>query len=77
MCPLVAESEELDVAAAEERFAALAGRFGARVGLAHGQQTSEVREQALADFAAGRVRLLVATTVVEVGVDVPEASASW
>ena len=74
VCPLVAESEELDVAAAEERFAALTGRFGARVGLAHGQQTTEVREAALADFAAGRVRLLVATTVVEVGVDVPEAS---
>jgi len=74
VCPLVAESEELDVAAAEERYAQLAGRFGARVGLAHGQQTSEVRETALADFAAGRVRLLVATTVVEVGVDVPEAS---
>jgi ATP-dependent DNA helicase RecG len=74
VCPLVAESEELDVAAAEERFAALSMRFGARVGLAHGQQSSEVREAALADFAAGRVRLLVATTVVEVGVDVPEAS---
>ncbi len=74
VCPLVAESETLDIAAAEERFAQLAGRFGDRVGLAHGQQTSEVREQALADFAAGRVRLLVATTVVEVGVDVPEAS---
>src|SRR5208337_4791211 len=74
VCPLVAESETLDIAAAEERFAALAARFGDRVGLAHGQQTSEVREKALADFSAGRVRLLVATTVVEVGVDVPEAS---
>jgi ATP-dependent DNA helicase RecG len=74
VCPLVAESEELDVAAAEERFAQLAMRFGGRVGLAHGQQTSEVREKALADFSAGHVRLLVATTVVEVGVDVPEAS---
>ncbi|HVC62520.1 MAG TPA: ATP-dependent DNA helicase RecG [Acetobacteraceae bacterium] len=74
VCPLVAESETLDIAAAEERFAALAGRFGDRVGLAHGQQTTEVREAALADFAAGRVRLLVATTVVEVGVDVPRAS---
>jgi ATP-dependent DNA helicase RecG len=49
-------------------------RFGERVGLAHGQQTTEVREKALADFSAGRVRLLVATTVVEVGVDVPQAS---
>ncbi len=74
VCPLVAESEALDLAAAEERFAVLAARFGNRVGLAHGRQTSEAREAALADFAAGRVRLLVATTVVEVGVDVPQAS---
>jgi len=74
VCPLVAESEALDLAAAEERFAALAARFGDRVGLAHGRQTPEAREAALADFAAGRTRLLVATTVVEVGVDVPRAS---
>ena len=74
VCPLVAESEALDLAAAEERFAALAARFGDRVGLAHGRQTPEAREAALKDFAEGRVRLLVATTVVEVGVDVPQAS---
>jgi len=74
VCPLVDESEELDVAAAEMRYASLRERFGEAVGLAHGQQASEVREAALADFVAGRVRLLVATTVIEVGVDVPEAS---
>jgi len=74
VCPLVEESEELDLAAAERRFATLRERFGEAVGLAHGRQASEVREAALADFVAGRVRLLVATTVVEVGVDVPEAS---
>ena len=74
VCPLVAESEALDVAAAEERFVHLTGLFGERVGLAHGQQTAEVRDKALAGFAAGTIRLLVATTVVEVGVDVPEAS---
>ncbi len=74
VCPLVAESEVLDVAAAEDRFAALRSRFGAAVGLAHGRQESAIREAALADFAAGRTRLLVATTVIEVGVDVPEAS---
>jgi len=74
VCPLVAESEVLDLAAAEERFAALAARFGAAVGLAHGRQISELRENALADFAAGRTRVLVATTVVEVGLDVPQAS---
>jgi len=74
VCPLVAESEVLDVAAAEERFAVLRERFGEAVGLAHGQQETAVRDAALADFAAGKLRLLVATTVVEVGVDVPQAS---
>ena len=74
VCPLVGESEVLDVAAAEERFAVLRARFGEVVGLAHGQQSTEVRDAALADFASGAIRLLVATTVVEVGVDVPEAS---
>jgi ATP-dependent DNA helicase RecG len=74
VCPLVAESEALDVAAAQERFIDLQQRFGDRAGLAHGQQTPEVRDAALAGFTAGTIRLLVATTVVEVGVDVPEAS---
>jgi ATP-dependent DNA helicase RecG len=74
VCPLVAESEELDVAAAEARFAMLRERFGTAVGLAHGRQETAAREAALADFVAGRTRILVATTVIEVGVDVPEAS---
>ncbi len=74
VCPIVAESQALDVAAAEARFAELRGRFGDAVGLAHGQMPAEARDAALAGFAAGRVRLLVATTVVEVGVDVPAAS---
>jgi ATP-dependent DNA helicase RecG len=74
VCPLVAESEALDVAAAQERFIDLKQRFGDCVGLAHGQQTPEVRDAALAAFTAGTIRLLVATTVVEVGVDVPKAS---
>ena len=74
VCPLVAESEALDVAAAEARYADLKHWFGACVGLAHGQQTAEVRDAALAAFAGGRTRLLVATTVVEVGVDVPSAT---
>ncbi len=74
VCPMVSESELIDLAAAEERHRLLRQRFGNRVGLAHGQQESAWRETALADFAAGRTRLLVATTVIEVGVDVPEAS---
>ncbi len=74
VCPLVAESEAADLAAAEARFATLRQRFGGAVGLAHGRQDSPVREAALADFAAGRIRLLVATTVIEVGVDVPQAT---
>jgi ATP-dependent DNA helicase RecG len=74
VCPLVSESEVLDVAAAEDRFHALRLRFGNRVGLAHGRQDGAVREGAIASFARGETQLLVATTVVEVGVDVPEAS---
>jgi ATP-dependent DNA helicase RecG len=74
VCPLVAESELLDVAAAEARFAALRERFGDLVGLAHGRQEGAVREAAIGDFASGGTRLLVATTVIEVGVDVPDAT---
>lgn len=74
VCPMVAENELLDIAAAEARFVALRARFGASVGLAHGQLDAATRDAALADFTAGRINLLVATTVVEVGVDVPEAS---
>ena len=74
VCPLVAESQLSDLQAAEARFAALRERFGAVVGLAHGQQDGAVRDAALASFAAGQTRLLVATTVIEVGVDVPGAS---
>jgi ATP-dependent DNA helicase RecG len=74
VCPLVAESEALDLAAAEERFAVLRERFGDVVGLAHGRQDAAVRDATLAAFAAGGCRLLVATTVVEVGVDVPQAT---
>ncbi len=74
VCPMVSESEVVDLAAVENRFASLTPRFGAKLGLAHGRQDSGVREQALADFAAGRTRLLVATTVIEVGVDVKQAT---
>jgi len=74
VCPLVADSETLDLAAAETRFAELAARFGERVALAHGQMDVSLREAALGRFARGEAQMLVATTVIEVGVDVPEAT---
>jgi ATP-dependent DNA helicase RecG len=70
----ISDSDRDDSIAAETRYAELAARFGALVGMAHGAQDIAVREAALADFAAGRTQLLVATTVVEVGVDVPDAT---
>jgi ATP-dependent DNA helicase RecG len=70
----ISGGESDDSVAAEDRFAELSARFPGQVGMAHGLQDLAVREQALADFAAGRTKLLVATTVVEVGVDVPEAT---
>ncbi|UPY35561.1 ATP-dependent DNA helicase RecG [Sediminicoccus sp. KRV36] len=66
--------EHDDSIAAETRFAELSELFPGRVGLAHGELEMDRREQALADFATGRTQILVATTVIEVGVDVPEAT---
>ncbi len=74
VCPLVTESELLDITAAEVRFAALQKRFGSAVAIAHGQQTPELRDEALRAFATGIVKILVATTVIEVGMDVREAN---
>ncbi|MDP6351104.1 MAG: ATP-dependent DNA helicase RecG [Alphaproteobacteria bacterium] len=74
VCPLVAESESVDLAAAEDRFADLEQGMAARVGLVHGRMKGPARDRTMAAFAAGDIDLLVATTVVEVGVDVPEAT---
>ncbi len=74
VCPLVEETETTDMAAAEARFAELKERFGARVGLVHGRMRGADKDAAMASFAAGRTTLLVATTVIEVGVDVPQAT---
>ena len=74
ICPLVAESEAIDLAAAVDRADDLRRLLGVEVGLAHGQMPGAERESVMADFADGRIPLLVATTVVEVGVDVPKAS---
>jgi ATP-dependent DNA helicase RecG len=74
VCPLVEESEKLDLVAAQERFAALRQRFGGTVDLVHGRMKGPEKDLAMARFARGETRLLVATTVIEVGVDVPEAT---
>jgi ATP-dependent DNA helicase RecG len=74
ICPLVEESELVDLAAAEERFRFLKSRFGNKVGLVHGQMRPGERDDAMAAFADGATPILVSTTVVEVGVDVPEAT---
>jgi ATP-dependent DNA helicase RecG len=66
--------EHDDSIAAETRFAELSELFPGLVGLAHGELDMELREGALRDFAEGRTQILVATTVIEVGVDVPEAT---
>ena len=75
VCPLVEVTENTDLAAAEERFAALKQRFGAMADLVHGRMKGGEKDRAMERFAAGETRLLVATTVIEVGVDVPEATA--
>jgi len=74
VCPLVEESEMLDVAAAEDRFAALTEALGPVVGLVHGRMKSADRDRAMQRFVAGETPVLVATTVIEVGVDVSDAT---
>lgn len=74
ICPLVEESDEIRATAVEDRFRMLAKKFGERVGLVHGRMKSAEKDAAMASFRDGRICLLVATTVIEVGVDVPEAT---
>ena len=74
VCPLVEVSENNDRAAAEMRAAVLKSRFGDRIGLVHGRMKGPEKDEVMAAFAAGRVSVLVATTVIEVGVDVPNAT---
>ena len=74
VCPMVRELESEDIAAAEARFAELTARFGDGVVLVHGQLRPEIKDAAMERFASGAAQLLVATTVIEVGVDVPNAT---
>src|SRR5712671_6925804 len=74
ICPLVEESETVDLTDAEARFDSLKARFGDKVGLVHGKMRGSEKDRVMAQFAAGEIGLLVATTVVEVGVDVPAAT---
>lgn len=74
VCPMVRENEGEDLAAAEARFASLRERFGDDVVLVHGQLKPELKDAAMERFASGQAKVLVATTVIEVGVDVPNAT---
>jgi ATP-dependent DNA helicase RecG len=74
VCPLVEESEKSDLAAAEARYEELRRKFGGKVDLVYGKMKGADKDAAMARFAAGETQLLVATTVIEVGVDVPEAT---
>lgn len=75
VCPLVEESEKMDLAAAEERYDVLVHFFGEdQVGLIHGRMKGDEKDEAMQKFVAGEYKILVATTVIEVGVNVPEAT---
>lgn len=74
VCPLIETSEVVDLAAAEERHAHLKQTFGDGVGLLHGGLASKDKDETMAAFASGALKILVATTVIEVGVNVPNAN---
>jgi ATP-dependent DNA helicase RecG len=74
VCPLVESSAKVDLAAAEERAAHLRQHFGESVGLVHGRTKGAEKDAVMREFSEGRLRVLVATTVIEVGVNVPSAT---
>jgi len=74
VCPLVEESEQSDLAAAESRAESLRALFGAKVGVVHGRMKGPEKDAVMAAFQSGQLGVLVATTVIEVGVDVPNAT---
>ncbi len=74
VCPLVEESEKLDLAAAEDRFKMMEEHFGDKVGLVHGRMKAKEKDEVMERFKKGEIEILISTTVIEVGVDVPEAT---
>ncbi len=74
VCPIIEESETLDIAAAKDRYAELKAIFAERVGLVHGRMKGREKDAAMREFVDGPVDILIATTVIEVGVDVPSAT---
>lgn len=74
ICPLVEETEESNLMSVEERHAVLSQFFGNQVALIHGRMSGQEKDEVMAGFKRGETRLLVATTVIEVGVDVPDAT---
>lgn len=74
VCPLVEESEKIDLAAATDRFDSLQKMYGEQVALLHGKMKGDEKEQILSEFRDGKYKILVSTTVIEVGVDVPQAT---
>ncbi|GJM02100.1 MAG: ATP-dependent DNA helicase RecG [Rhodomicrobium sp.] len=74
VCPLVESSDKVELAAAEERHAHLTQLFGNKIGLVHGQMKGPEKDSVMARFSSGELPILVATTVIEVGVNVPNAS---
>ncbi len=74
VCPLVEDNEKLDLAAAEERYKSLQKIFGDKVGLVHGKMKEKEKDDVMEKFKTGQYLVLVATTVIEVGVNVPEAT---
>lgn len=74
VCPLVEESEKMDLMAVQQRFAMLEQIFKGKIGLVHGKMKTADKDAVIADFVSGKIQMLVATTVIEVGVNVPEAT---
>ena len=74
VCPLVEDSDLIDLSSVEERFRTLSAHFGSRVGLVHGRLKPDEKDRMTQDFKAGKLDVLVATTVIEVGVDAPNAT---